>query len=199
MTKIRFIDFKKSVNYEWDKHLGNYVCFPGLGIFIHNTSMQTIDDHVLIGENVTIGPYCLIGMEAEIIGNQRKDYSVEICEETTITGCVTIDAGVNNITRIGKNNFLMKHTHIGHDVITGSNCTFSPGAKIGGHAVLEDNVTVGMNACVHQKIYIPKGVMIGMGAMMVKKEYVPYRKYVMNGKDIGFNQVAFDKYEQETQ
>lgn len=167
-------------------------------IFIDKHSVDTINKNVVFLGSCVIGPFSIIGQECEIRGKESDIQSVRIGHNVKIHGHCTIDSGSERPTVIGDDNYLMKFTHIGHDVQTGKSCTFSPGAKIGGHAALGDYVTVGMNACVHQNIYIPDGVMIGMNASMVKKEYEPYRKYVANGKDIGFNQIAYTKYGKET-
>lgn len=155
------------------------------GTCIHKTSLVMGE----LGVNVYIGPYCIIGYPSEYKDKETVG-NVSIGSNTKIHGHVTIDSGVNNITVVAANSYLMKDVHIGHDAMIMHNVTISPGAKIGGHALVEKNCNIGMNATVHQHVTIPEGCMIGQGAMMIKKEYTSYSKYIMNGKYLGPNTKA---------
>lgn len=144
--------------------------------FIHPTAL--IGENVKIGDNCYIGPYCIIGYPAEYKGKEHLDFGVVIEDGTRITGLVTIDSGTEHTTWIGQNCYIMKHAHIGHDVILEDNVTLSPGAKIGGHAIIGVMTNVGMNACVHQRVHVSYGCMIGMGTVVTKKtEIKPKVKY----------------------
>ena len=136
---------------------------------IHPTAL--IHESVKIGNNVSIGAYCIIGFQAESLKHWGKpnNFSVVIGDNTVITGLCTIDAGTIRDTVIGSNNFIMKQTHIGHDVVTGDNVIISPHATIGGHCELGNNVNFGMNSVAHQRAVIPNNCMVGMGAVITKK------------------------------
>ena len=84
---------------------------------IHSTAV--IGKNVTIEDDVYIGPYCVIGMPAEWKGREHEDKGVLIKKGTRITGLVTIDSGVEKITTIGENCYLMKHSHVGHDAQLG--------------------------------------------------------------------------------
>ena len=137
-----------------------------MATFIHPTAV--IGPNVLIGNDVYIGPYCIIGYPAEWKGNEHIDMGVIIGNGARLTGLVTVDSGVNGPTIVGKDCYLMKHSHVGHDVMMGDNVTVSCGAKIGGHAEIGDRCNIGLNACIHQKVKVPPGCMIGMGAVVTK-------------------------------
>ena len=158
--------------------------------------MNNIHPTAVIGENVTIeddvyiGPLCIIGYPAEWKGNEGTDKGVYIKKGTRITGLVTIDSGANKTTVIGENCYLMKHSHIGHDVELGNNVTLSCGSKIGGHTVIGDNTNIGLNAVIHQRLKIPEGCMIGASAFVGKKSVLrPNHKYAgVPVKEIGSNE-----------
>ena len=135
---------------------------------IHPTAI--IYDNVTIGKNVYIGPYSIIGAPAEMEEYffDQEGKGVMICDNTVITGHCTIDEGFKEQTIIGKDCFLMKHTHIGHDSILDNNVTISAGAIIAGHVRLCQYSTVGINASVHQMTTIAPGTMIGMGSVVTK-------------------------------
>ena len=153
---------------------------------IHPTAL--IHPSVKIGDGNEIGPYCIIGYPCEWRGHESEG-RVVIGNNNTITGLVTIDSGAEGETVIGNNCYLMKHSHVGHDVVLGNDVTISCGAKIGGHTKIEDGCNVGLNAVIHQKQVISEGCMIGMGAVITKKLSVdPYGIYVGNpAKLIGPN------------
>jgi UDP-N-acetylglucosamine acyltransferase len=147
--------------------------------FIHPTAI--IGSNVIIEDDVYIGPYCLIGLPAEWKQHEHIDHGVIIGKGTRLTGLVTIDSGANHRTQIGENCYLMKHSHVGHDVVVCNNVTLSCGAKIGGHTLIGNNCNIGLNAVIHQKQIIAEGCMIGMGAVITKKLITsPKMKYAGN-------------------
>lgn len=135
--------------------------------FIHETAL--IGPNVTIEDNVYIGPYCIIGFPPEWKLKENNDFGVLIKKGTKLTGLVTIDSGAERCTIIGENCYLMKHCHVGHDVILGNNITMSPGSKIGGHCNIDNGVNFGMNSTIHQKVTIPEYCMIGANAFVSKK------------------------------
>ena len=155
--------------------------------YIHPTAI--IYDNVTIEEDCYIGPYCIIGAPAEWKGHEHESKGVRIGSGSRLTGMVTVDAGAESPTVIGKNCYLMKHSHVGHDAILSNNVTLSCGAKVGGHAIVMDNCNIGLNAVIHQKVIVPEGCMIGASAFIGKKTILqPYRKYAgVPAKDIGEN------------
>lgn len=154
---------------------------------IHPTAV--IYPGVTIEEGVTIGPLCIIGAPPEWKGHEDGHKGVVIQTGTVITGMVTIDAGSERPTIIGRNCYIMKHAHVGHDAIIDDGVTISCGAKIGGHTIIGNGCNIGLNAVIHQKQQIAPGCMIGMGAVVTKKlDTVPYKVYAGNpAKLIGDN------------
>lgn len=155
--------------------------------YIHTTAI--IYPNVVIEEDCYIGPYCIIGAPAEWKGHEEVSKGVRIGSGSRLTGMVTVDAGAERPTVIGKNCYLMKHSHVGHDAILSNNVTLSCGAKVGGHAIIDTNCNIGLNAVIHQRVYVPSGCMIGASAFIGKKTVLqPYRKYAgVPAKDIGEN------------
>ena len=153
---------------------------------IHPTAI--IGDNVEIGDNNTIGAYCIIGTMAE---HRRCKHlgKVKIGNNNTITGLVTIDAGTEYVTTIGDNCYIMKHSYIAHDCIIHNNVTISAGVKIGGHCIINDNVNLGMNAAIHQRVEIPTRCMIGASAFVGKKSILRagYKYVGIPVKELGEN------------
>lgn len=154
---------------------------------IHPTAI--IHPKVIIEGGVYIGPYCIIGFPAEWKGKEDNEGKVIIKSGTRITGLVTIDSGTDKPTIIGKNCYLMKHSHVGHDAELKDGVTLSCGAKIGGHSIIGQNTNIGLNAVIHQKVEVPEGCMIGASGFVGKKSILkPFTKYAgVPVKEIGSN------------
>ena len=133
---------------------------------IHPTAIIYPD--VTIGENVKIGAYCIVGAPAERNGNHQGK-GVIIQKGVILHGLNTVDAGTENPTTIGRHSQLLKGAHVGHDAFLRHNVTLSCGAKIGGHAYIDEFCNIGLNASVHQIKRVPRGVMLGMNSCITKK------------------------------
>jgi UDP-N-acetylglucosamine acyltransferase len=158
---------------------------------IHATAI--IYEGVELGDNIYIGPYCIIGAPAEHKAYWDKPIGkVKIGDGCVLTGHVTIDAGTEDVTTLGECVWMLKHAHVGHDAWIGNNVTISCGAKIGGHTIVRSNCNIGLNAVIHQKQEIAPSCMIGMGAVVTKKlKTEPYTKYAGNpAKELGPNVIT---------
>lgn len=81
---------------------------------------------------------------------------------------VTVDAGLEEPTRIGAFTWLMKHVHVGHDAQIGENCEFAPHCSVGGHVKIGHGVRVGQGAFFKPFITVGDGARIGMGAVVIR-------------------------------
>jgi UDP-N-acetylglucosamine acyltransferase len=158
--------------------------------YIHPTAI--IYEGVELGDNVYIGPYCVIGAPAEHKAYWDKPLGkVKIGDNCVLTGFVTIDAGTLDTTTLKEGVWMLKHSHVGHDAWIGSDVVISCGAKIGGHTIIGGKCNIGLNAVIHQKQTIAGGCMIGMGSVVTKKLItLPYQKYAGNpAKWISTNEI----------
>jgi UDP-N-acetylglucosamine acyltransferase len=156
--------------------------------YIHPTAI--IYEGVELGDNIYIGPYCVIGAPAEHKAYWDKPLGkVKIGDNCVLTGFVTIDAGTEDVTTLAQGVWMLKHSHVGHDCQIGEGVTISCGAKVGGHTIVGAKCNIGLNAVIHQKQKIAPGCMIGMGAVITKKLLTTHAtKYAGNpAKEIGKN------------
>ncbi len=140
---------------------------------IHPTAV--INECVVVGENVRIGPYCSIGFDG--FGFDRDDSGVYerfphvgkviIGDNVEIGANVCIDRGTLSDTVIGEGTKIDNLVHIAHNVRTGKNCCIVALSCIGGSVQLGDNVYVGIGASIRNQKKIGDNVMIGMGAVVV--------------------------------
>lgn len=158
---------------------------------IHPTAI--IYPNVEIGDNVTIGAYCIIGAPAEdkkTWPNEGK--GVMIGDNVIITGHCTIDSGTEQSTKIYKDCFIMKQVHIGHDAQIGVGVTIAPQCSIGGHVIVHDYANIGMGTKIHQRCKIGAYSMVGMGAVVTKKTPIwPYGKFAgVPARHLGVNRTG---------
>lgn len=93
-------------------------------------------------------------------------YAPIIAPTARIEAFVSVDAGAKGPTWIGARTWLLKHSHVGHDAVVGSDCEIACGAVIGGHAVIGDRVKIGLNAVVLPHKRVGVGARIGAGAVV---------------------------------
>lgn len=153
-----------------------------------------IEDDVIIGDNCVIGPHSVIQKFTKlgsnnkldphvVLGGLAQDISFDILNETWV------EIGDNNIfreftnihrstktdipTRIGSNNYIMGHVHIGHDCNVGNNNTIANYVGLGGHVQIGDRVVMGAGAKVHQFSRIGSFAMIG-ATSTANKDILPF-------------------------
>jgi UDP-N-acetylglucosamine acyltransferase len=161
------------------------------GNIIHDTAQ--VYPSVYLGFNNYIGPFCCIGADPEKKG-AKENYSVEIGNNNTFTGHVTIDGGSERRTVIGDDCYFMKHAHVGHDSIVGNGVTIAPSVCISGFVEIMEGVNIGPNTFVHQRHLLGAYAMIGGGsAIPLSKEIKPFGVYAGVAKFIGWNQVGIER------
>lgn len=162
--------------------------------YIHPSAV--IHEKVVIEDNVYIGPNCTIGFPAEVKTTfPKSDFSVIISQGAVITGNVTIDAGTVRDTFVGKNCFLMKGVHVGHDCVLQADVILSAHACLAGHIEVKKGANLGIGCLIHPRQIIESYCMIGMGAVIPKKLVIePFGIYVGNpAKQIGVNERGIEK------
>jgi UDP-N-acetylglucosamine acyltransferase len=135
--------------------------------FIHPTA-TVYHERVTLGENVYIGPYCIIGGAPEY-PNRHPDEPcgrVYIGNDCILHGYNSVDCATEawGVTTICSKCTLMKGAHVGHDCLIYDNVTLSCGCKIGGFSNVGMHSTIGLNATLHQHSHLNTGAMIGANA-----------------------------------
>lgn len=168
------------------------------GNIIHKTA--TISHNVKLGVGNYIGAYCYLvdckvgngnRFEAHCSIGTPPEYKshfadgdwneVEIGDDNVIREFVTINAGTKRKTIIGNKNWLLKGSHVGHDVWVQNECTLSCNALIGGHSIIMDGVNMGLASVCHQFSILGAYSMYGMGAIVTKRlDAEPFKIFVGN-------------------
>jgi acetyltransferase-like isoleucine patch superfamily enzyme len=127
----------------------------------------------VIPTNTVGGGRChaaIIGHAPEARGWKPGDlaFAPVIGDRARIEAFVTVDAGVERPTSIGRATWLMKHVHVGHDALIGPECELAPGTVIGGFAEIGHGVKIGVNATILPRVKVGDWARIGAGAVVTK-------------------------------
>lgn len=165
------------------------------GNIVHHTA-QINWDRVNIGFGNKIGPFCVIGGEA-----QHRHYSS--CGEISVGDCnifhehtsVSLPTKISKITKIQSRCVFMASTVVHHDCLIEDDVTVSSNVSLGGSVIVMRGANIGMNAAVHQFKIIGSYSIIGMNGCVVKGSQIrPGRKYAgVPVKDIGINSLALSR------
>lgn len=115
------------------------VIYPG-AVIMDNT---VIEDYAIIGANSVIGSLAFYyKKKPEGYDRMHTCGGVLIKENAEIGANCTIDAGVSDLTIIGKGSKLDNQIHVGHDTVIGANCLLAANVGLAGCVTLKDNVTM---------------------------------------------------------
>lgn len=126
-----------------------------------------IKSSAIIGNNVTIHSFTSIGDDPQVIGFNNKIKSNVLIEDfSVIRENVTIHRGMNenSITKIGKNNYIMACSHVGHDCTLYENVILANNVLLGGFVTVEKNAFLSGSAVFHQFVKIGESAMISGNA-----------------------------------
>jgi len=163
------------VEIEENVYIGAYSILEGR---IKIGSGTRIEAHCVLKGNLTIGrdnkfyQFCSVGEAPQDLSYKGEETFVEIGDRNTIREYVSIHRATlkqNKLTKIGNDNLLMAHVHIGHDCSIGNDCIFVNSMNLAGHVNIADKVTIGGNCGVTQFVSIGKGCYVG-GASAVDRD-----------------------------
>jgi len=178
--------------------------------FIHPTSIVGTKK---IGEGTYIGPFCniservVIGKNCRLVGWSSignpgefkippKDNGNPIIIEdgVEIREFVTINTPMGDITKVGKDNYLMTKSHVGHDSILENDVVLSCGSLVGGCSYIGRHCYLGLNASTHQYAELGAYSILGANSFFKGKSPmgitwagVPARPIKINLRNINLN------------
>jgi len=158
---------------------------------IHETAI--IHENVEIGDNVTIHPYCVIGYPPEHKYEFDNGGGVVIGEGSILFPHTLISQPTNDKTIIGKNNFIMGGSHIGHDCKTGDNVILGGSSMLAGHSVVQEGAFIGDGAVIHQWAVVGAYTIVGMNTPLNKNAYPFIKVYGSPPRWRNLNTIALSK------
>ena len=160
----------------------NYIKFKNNNL-IHPTAVINWKK-VLIGKNNIIGPYVVIGNNAQ--HPRKKSYGkIKIGNNNTINEYCNIHLPTfrNKVTFIGNNNYFMNSTTIDHDCYIENNVILSSNVILGGNVHIMNGAQLGIRTSVHQNKVIGSFSMIGMNSTITKTKIIT-PGYIYYGKPL---------------
>jgi UDP-N-acetylglucosamine acyltransferase len=152
-----------------------------------------IDAGVQVGPDCVLGPHvvltgqtvigarnrfhagCVIGDAPQDLKYQGAPTGLVVGEDNVFREHVTVhrSAREGDPTRIGSHNFLMQHSHVGHNVAVADHVILAGGALLAGHVHVADRAFISGNCLVHQFVRIGTLSMMQGGAA-ISKDLPPF-------------------------
>ena len=140
--------------------------------YVHPTA---IVENAVVGKNVTIAAYAVIGKEGfgfdpESKFSRRWPHvgNVIIGDNVEIGAQTCIDRGTLGSTIIGDDTKIDNLVHIAHNADIGRNCVIVAGSVVGGSTVVGDGVFVGIGVKIRDHVTIGDDAFLCMGAVVTK-------------------------------
>ena len=140
-----------------------------------------LHSHVVVAGRTTIGADSNIFPFA-VVGGPSQDLKANSAEgDLTIgAGClarehVTINSGIGDGTRIGRDCVFLAGAHVAHDCRLGDGIVLSNQVLLGGHVVIDDHVMIGGGTAVHQFVRIGAHAFVG-GLSGVEGDVIPFAR-----------------------
>jgi UDP-N-acetylglucosamine acyltransferase len=152
-----------------------------------------IDEGVEIGAGCVIGPHvyitgvtrvgqgnkffagCVIGEAPQDLKYSGEPTRVRIGDRNVFREHVTVhrSSRAEGETIVGSDNYLMQHSHVGHDSRVANHVILVSGALLGGHASVDDRALVSGNALVHQFVRVGT-LSLMQGGAAISKDLPPF-------------------------
>ena len=162
-------------------------------------STVLVGPYAVVEEHVTVGPHCRIGPHVYltgltsigahnqfhagcVVGDAPQDLKfngeatrLRIGDHNVFREHVTIhrSARLSDDTVVGSNNFLMAHSHVGHNAMLGDYVIMANGALLGGHVMVGDRAFISGNCLVHQFVRVG-ALAIMQGGSAISKDLPPF-------------------------
>jgi UDP-N-acetylglucosamine acyltransferase len=142
-------------------------------------------------------PFCVIGGEPQDYTFAGERTEVVAGDKNIFREYVTVSRGTTKgggVTRIGKENFFLAYSHIGHDCQIGSNNLFVNAATLAGHVTIEDYATIGALSPVHQFCRVGKHAYVG-ASTVITQDVPPFSRIVTERetKSFGANSIGLER------
>ncbi|WP_158261017.1 MULTISPECIES: acyl-ACP--UDP-N-acetylglucosamine O-acyltransferase [Pirellulaceae] len=145
-----------------------------------------------IGSDNQIAEYCIVGGDPLIAKPTASQGRLCIGDRNVIREFATIQVGtgIDGVTCIGNDNFIMPNVQIGHDSRIGNQTTLTNKSSLCGHVTIEDQAVLGLGVTIHQRCRIGRLAMVGATAY-VSRDVMPF--VLVDGRSgsiVGLNKVG---------
>lgn len=148
------------------KILGYFHPQPVPEVGIHESA--TVDRRAKLAEDVSVGPFCVVGPQAQLGAGVVLEAFVVVGESTSLgEGCrLGAHAVVGRNCRLGRDCRLEPWAHLGDDVVLGD------AVDLGAHCTLRDGVQIEPGAKLDNLVVVGARSSIGAGSLLVGQSAV---------------------------
>lgn len=159
-------------------HTSVKICAWGVTIpsFVTIAEKSVIKPRTIIGEQVSIGTYCVIGNAGfQVLRYQDRRLPIVhtgrviIGDHVIIGDRTCIDRALfGGITSVGSFSHIGSHSIVGHNIRIGSHCRLGNFVAIGGKSRIGDRVIIGDRVSIANRITIESGSVIPSGSVITR-------------------------------
>jgi UDP-N-acetylglucosamine acyltransferase len=148
---------------------------------------------LVMGTGNRVGTGTVIGSDPQHLSYQGQPSRTEIGHNNIFREHVTVHRGTHvegyGVTRIGNNNYLMAHSHVGHDSTVHNHVVLANNALLGGHCEVFDRVFLSGNTSLHQYVRVGRLSLLtgneGCGKDIIPFVMVENRKHIVGVNVVG--------------
>ena len=181
--------------------IGPYVVIDGkvrIGAGTRILAHAYLSGATVIGRDNVIHVGAVIGHEPQLIGFGGEPTPLRIGDRNVFREHCEVHRAskADGATIIGDDNFLMSHSHVGHDSRIGNRVIIATGAMLGGHVEVGDQVFISGNCAVHQFVRIGRLAFL-QGQSGTSRDVPPFclmdRLHTVRGLNrVGLRRAGFD-------
>lgn len=159
---------------ELDPHEVDIGPFAVVGAGVRLSSGVTLHAHAVVtgptevGERTVVYSHAVLGGPPQDLKHDGSATRLVIGADNVFREFATAHRGSSagrGITSIGDRNFFMCSSHVAHDCVVGSDCSFANSVAIGGHSEVGDRAILGGLAGVHQFTRVGRMAMVAGGSI----------------------------------
>jgi UDP-N-acetylglucosamine acyltransferase len=152
-----------------------------------------VGEHVVVGSHCVLGPHvclqghttigahnrfhagCVIGDAPQDLKYRDEPTRLRIGDHNCFREHVTVHRSnkLSEETVIGAHNYLMAHSHVGHNVQLGNHVILANGALLAGHVTVEDCAFLSGHCLVHQFVRVG-ALALMQGGAAISLDLPPY-------------------------
>ena len=133
-----------------------------------------ITGRTTLGRDNTVHFGAVLGNDPQDLSYRGDDTELRIGDRNVFREHCEVHRGSKSgLTAIGDDNYLMSHSHVGHDCRLADRIVLATGATLGGHVAVAEQVFVSGNCVVHQYVRIGKLALL-RGSSRTSRDVPPF-------------------------
>ncbi len=153
-----------------------------------------ISGHTTLGADNQVHPFAVLGHEPQDRAYKSEVSYLKIGDRNIIREYVNIHVGTQagSATVLGNDNFLLGHSHLGHNVVLGNGVTLAAYAALSGHVHVGDRAFLSGGVLAQQFTRIGRLVMMSAQSS-AGKDVPPFTTAVFRNRVTGLNVVGLKR------